>query len=307
MMPQFNSVKNLVLNYKNVTLGIFLFVIGLFKKVCLADVLSLSVLNGYTSDANITILEAWLIFFAYTFQIYFDFSGYTDMALGIAKVFNIELPLNFNSPLKAVSVSDFWRRWHMTLGRLLKDLVYIPLGGNRRGKLRVYFNLFFTFLLCGIWHGARWNYVIYGIIQGVGVCIDKFFSNFSFKLPVKIAIAITFLFACFSFVFFRAETFEQAQRIFTAMFNVNSFVLPSLHSADLIFDFQKSNIYPYITFMLSIILVFFSKNSIEIIDSLDIKNKKVALQYAFIFSVLFICSFIRILLVSYSEFIYFNF
>ena len=136
MMPQFKKLKNKVINYKNISLGIFIFSIGLFKKVVIADTLSNLVNLGYSQVETLTLVEAWATSLSYTFQLYFDFSGYVDMAIGIALLFNIKLPINFNSPYKALNIQDFWRRWHITLTRFLRDYIYIPLGGNRLGGVK---------------------------------------------------------------------------------------------------------------------------------------------------------------------------
>ncbi|MCK5537730.1 MAG: MBOAT family protein, partial [Bacteroidales bacterium] len=144
MMPQFASRWNLVKRYKNIALGLFIFSIGLFKKVVIADTFAIWATNGFDNTEVLTFIEAWATSLSYTFQLYFDFSGYTDMAIGAALLFNIRLPINFNSPYKALDIQDFWKRWHITLSRFLKDYIYIPLGGNRKGNFRTYENLMIT-------------------------------------------------------------------------------------------------------------------------------------------------------------------
>ncbi|MFW2526219.1 MBOAT family O-acyltransferase, partial [Aliarcobacter butzleri] len=136
MMPQFASKYNWVKNYRNIALGLFIFSIGLFKKVVIADTFAVWANAGFDTATTLNLIEAWATSLSYTFQLYFDFSGYTDMAIGISLMFNIKLPINFNSPYKALSIQDFWRRWHMTLSRFLRDYLYIPLGGNRKGNIR---------------------------------------------------------------------------------------------------------------------------------------------------------------------------
>ena len=162
MMPQFANVRNKVKNYRNIAIGLFIFSIGLFKKVVIADTFALWATAGFDNAEVLTLLEAWATSLSYTFQLYFDFSGYTDMAIGIALLFNIKLPINFNSPYKALDIQDFWRRWHMTLSRFLKDYIYIPLGGSRKGNYRTYTNLMGTFIIGGLWHGAGWTFVFWG-------------------------------------------------------------------------------------------------------------------------------------------------
>lgn len=154
MMPQFANLRRKKIHYKNISIGLFLFSMGLFKKVCVADFFAHFANYGFDSASNLSLLDAWVSSLSYTFELYFDFSGYTDMAIGISYMFNIVLPLNFNSPYKATNIGDFWHRWHMTLSRFLRDYIYIPLGGNRVGEARLYVNLFLVFLIGGIWHGA---------------------------------------------------------------------------------------------------------------------------------------------------------
>ena len=162
MMPQFYARRNWLKDYNNISLGLFIFSLGIVKKVLIADTFAKWATAGFDYSATLHFLEAWAASLSYTFQIYFDFSGYTDMAIGAALLFNIRLPINFNSPYKALDIQDFWRRWHMTLSRFLRDYLYIPLGGNRKGVPRTYLNIFITFLFGGLWHGASWMFVIWG-------------------------------------------------------------------------------------------------------------------------------------------------
>jgi D-alanyl-lipoteichoic acid acyltransferase DltB (MBOAT superfamily) len=173
MMPQFSSKWNMLKNYKNISAGLFIFSIGLFKKVVIADQFAQWANAGFNNAQVLNLLEAWATSLSYTFQMYFDFSGYTDMAIGAALLFNIKLPINFNSPYKATSIQDFWRRWHITLSRFLRDYIYIPLGGNRRGEFRTYSNLMVTFLLGGLWHGAGWTFVFWGFLHGVALVLHR--------------------------------------------------------------------------------------------------------------------------------------
>ncbi len=157
-----------------IVLGIFVFAIGIFKKVGIADVLSPVVREGFDVQQSLTFVEAWLSSLAFTFQLYFDFSGYSDMAIGIALMFNIKLPQNFNSPYKAVSIQDFWHRWHMTLSQFLTKYVYISLGGNRKGITRTYVNIMIVFLISGLWHGAGWTFIFWGISARISFCRSSF-------------------------------------------------------------------------------------------------------------------------------------
>ena len=193
MMPQFASVKNYAKNYKNIALGLFIFSIGLFKKVIIADTFAVWANAGFDTATTLNLIEAWATSLSYTFQLYFDFSGYTDMAIGVSLMFNIKLPINFNSPYKALSIQDFWRRWHITLSRFLRDYLYIPLGGNRKGEIRTYTNLITTFLLGGFWHGAGWTFIVWGALHGIALAIHRAWQSLGFKMNKILAWFITFI------------------------------------------------------------------------------------------------------------------
>ncbi|MBA1333501.1 alginate O-acetyltransferase, partial [Candidatus Endoriftia persephone str. Guaymas] len=175
MLPQFKEGKTYKLNHFNITIGISYFLVGLFKKVVIADNLSVLASPVFSAAENGEVLHFFEVaegVIAYTFQLYFDFSGYSDMAVGIARLFGIRLPLNFNSPYKAENIIDFWRRWHITLSRFLRDYIYIPLGGNRKGRSRRHINLMATMLLGGLWHGAGWTFVFWGALHGFYLIIN---------------------------------------------------------------------------------------------------------------------------------------
>ncbi|WP_059050119.1 MBOAT family O-acyltransferase [Paenibacillus senegalimassiliensis] len=219
MMPQFDRVRSKHIIPGNVARGLFVFCIGLFKKVVIADTLAPIATQGFDVSSGLGFIEAWTTSLAYTFQLYFDFSGYSDMAIGIALLFNIKLPINFNSPYKAVSIQDFWSRWHMTLSRFLKDYIYIPLGGNRKGTYRTYFNLIATFLIGGFWHGAGWTFIIWGLLHGVAQVSQRLWQRTGIALPRWCGWLITFLFINATWVFFRAKTWDDALKVFRGMFS----------------------------------------------------------------------------------------
>jgi D-alanyl-lipoteichoic acid acyltransferase DltB (MBOAT superfamily) len=225
MMPQFADKKNTKINYHNIAAGLFIFGMGLFKKVIIADTFAVWATKGFDLSQNLDMIQAWITSLSYTFQLYFDFSGYTDMAIGIALLFNIKLPINFYSPYKAASIQDFWRRWHMTLSRFLKDYIYIPLGGNRKSEIRTYVNLFATFLLGGIWHGAGWTFVVWGAMHGFALMVHRFWQKFNIRMNKILAWFITFNFINFSWVFFRAKDFDDAIKVLKGMF-AGTIVLP---------------------------------------------------------------------------------
>ncbi len=224
MMPQFEDISNRNFNTDNFAKGISLFALGLAKKVLLADVLALPVNYGFNNAYLLDTPSTLLMILAYTFEIYFDFSGYSDMAMGLGKMFNIELPMNFNSPYKACSVKELWQRWHMTLSRFFIQYVYIPLGGSRRSRPRTLFNIFMVFFLSGLWHGANWTYVAWGTMQGLLVVWDNLgiigVKGSNDKLPAKFYIprwlgwTVTFSFFNLSLFFFRSESMTQAFQMF---------------------------------------------------------------------------------------------
>jgi alginate O-acetyltransferase complex protein AlgI len=226
LIPQFNHPRTFIFSHKNFALGLTIFSLGLAKKVLIADHLSPWVVPVFSHADSVGFIEAWVGALSYTFQLYFDFSGYSDMAIGLALMFNISLPINFDSPYKALSISDFWRRWHITLSHFLRDYLYIPLGGNRRGKSRRYINLMVAMLLGGLWHGAGWTYVVWGGLHGLYLCIDHGWKQLKINLPKIIGWSITFLAVVFAWVLFRAHTFHEAIEIIKAMLGMKGIVLP---------------------------------------------------------------------------------
>jgi len=221
MMPQFADRKNSRIQSRNIAAGLYLFFIGLFKKVIIADTFARWANMGFDQSVNLGMIESWITSFSYSFQLYFDFSGYTDMALGLALMFNIKLPFNFNSPYRATDIQDFWRRWHMTLSRFLKNYLYIPLGGNRKGESRTLVNLLITFILGGIWHGAGWTFVFWGFLHGIGTVIQRLWKKTNIVIPRPIAWLITFNFVNFAWIFFRAKTWQDAIKVIKGMFIYN--------------------------------------------------------------------------------------
>ncbi|MDN5087349.1 MBOAT family O-acyltransferase [Aliarcobacter butzleri] len=312
MMPQFASKYNWVKNYRNIALGLFIFSIGLFKKVVIADTFAVWANAGFDTATTLNLIEAWATSLSYTFQLYFDFSGYTDMAIGISLMFNIKLPINFNSPYKALSIQDFWRRWHMTLSRFLRDYLYIPLGGNRKGNIRTYVNLVTTFLLGGLWHGAGWTFIIWGLLHGIALAIHRFWQSLGFRMNKILAWFITFNFINITWIFFRAKDFESAMKVLGSMFFFDNVVLPSIFFKKLAFLENYGIKFDEVTrsisggsdllnlTLVSMIIVFFFKNSMQL------KDKFKSNIFILVFTVfLFVYSMFS--LNKFSEFLYFNF
>ena len=213
----------------NIVSGLALIGVGLFKKACVADNLAVHA-NGFFASvhggSSPGLLEAWAGTLAYTFQIYFDFSGYSDMAIGLAWIFGIHLPANFFSPYKATSIIDFWRRWHMTLSRFLRDYLYIPLGGNRRGPVRRWINVALTMLIGGLWHGASWNFVIWGGLHGALLALNHAARYVGLRLPRSLGWVLTITAVTLGWVVFRTTDLDAASRVYAGLVGLNGIVIP---------------------------------------------------------------------------------
>lgn len=306
VMSQYQDDKNRFFNIDNFAKGIFIFCIGLFKKAVLADSIVLIVDTGFSYELNsLSFGGAWATSLAYTMQIFFDFSGYSDMAIGLGKMMNIDLPVNFYSPYKSKSITEFWQRWHITLGRSLAVLIYYPLGGNRKGYVRTCINLFLVFLVSGIWHGAAWTFIIWGIAHGMVRVLEKIFEKQLPKIPSFIRVFFTFMFVNAAWVLFRAGTMEKAMIILKKMF------IPENISFDRIGQLATDGIltYPdivqtiYVIGFIAILMILsigMPKNSIDYYNNFKPKTK-----YAVVSAILFSISVIHIS--KAGAFIYFNF
>ena len=238
IMPQFRQLETYRPDYRNLAIGLSIFAIGLFKKVNLADGFAPDVTPAFkaaSAGAALGLVDAWRGALAYTLQLYFDFSGYCDMAIGVSLLFGITLPLNFNSPYQATGIVDFWRRWHMTLSRFLRDYLYIPLGGNRQGTMRRYLNLFLTMLLGGLWHGANWTFVAWGALHGLYLMAEHAVGARRSQAPSpglrpiwarSLSSAATFFLVVVGWVFFRAEDLTSGVRFLAAMAGLNGLGSP---------------------------------------------------------------------------------
>jgi D-alanyl-lipoteichoic acid acyltransferase DltB (MBOAT superfamily) len=256
VMPQFANPAIYRLDLEDLAVGITIFVLGLCKKVLLADYIApyaTPVFQAAVDGVPLTFYEAWAGALAYSFQLYFDFSGYSDMAIGAARMFGIKLPLNFDSPYKAVNIIDFWRRWHITLSNFLRDYLYIPLGGNRKGEFRRNINLMITMLLGGLWHGAGWTFVFWGGLHGLYLIINHQWRSLRKLLGYDLkksqwwsrglGCLVTFLAVVVAWVFFKAENMNAAIAMLQTMTGANGFslsaspssVVPSIKSILLIF------------------------------------------------------------------------
>jgi alginate O-acetyltransferase complex protein AlgI len=314
MMPQFVSIRNKAKNYKNIALGLFILSIGLFKKVVIADTFAIWATAGFDTATTLNLFEAWFTSLSYTFQLYFDFSGYTDMAIGAALLFNIRLPINFNSPFKATGIIDFWQRWHITLSRFITTYIYTPL-------VRSFDNLtfhkamiatFITFLIAGLWHGASWMFVIFGGLHGLALVVNNYWKKTKIKINKILAWFITFNFVNITMVFFRAEEWDDAIKVLSSMFSLDNIMLPSVFKSALPFlnkygvefGLYTQNIqgrsFTFLFLFIGLIVVLFCENSSKKLD-----NFKLNFINSFIFVMAFTISFYK--LSGYSEFLYFRF
>jgi len=315
MMPQFANVRNKVKNYKNIAIGLFIFSIGLFKKVVIADTFAVWATQGFDVATTLNLFEAWATSLSYTFQLYFDFSGYTDMAIGAALLFNIKLPINFNSPYKATGMIDFWQRWHITLSNFITTYIYTPIvrSFDRLTFHKAMFATVITFLIAGLWHGASWMFIIFGGLHGLGLIINHYWKKRKIKLNVVLAWFITFNFVNITFVFFRAKEWDDAVKVLGSMFSLDNIVLPnflasklaSLSKYGIEFGALATNLSAagkdlIIWLLIGFILILVFKNSMD-----KLKLFKPSAINSFVFIMAFTISLYK--LSGYSEFLYFRF
>ena len=319
MMPQFANVRNKVKNYKNIAIGLFIFSIGLFKKVVIADTFAVWATQGFDVATTLNLFEAWATSLSYTFQLYFDFSGYTDMAIGAALLFNIKLPINFNSPYKATGMIDFWQRWHITLSNFITTYIYTPIvrSFDRLTFHKAMFATVITFLIAGLWHGASWMFIIFGGLHGLGLIINHYWKKRKIKLNVVLAWFITFNFVNITFVFFRAKEWDDAVKVLGSMFSLDNIVLPDKLENKLSFlsnygiefgawagGISGSN-YTAIVIILAFLVILIFKNSIQIVKLNEKFNptRIKALYFGFLLAI----SILYMYASTHTEFIYFNF
>lgn len=315
VMTDYESADKKKINLDNVSRGLFIFLIGLVKKIVIADTFAIWVTDGFANYESLTFMEAWFVIIAYTVQLYFDFSGYCDMAIGLALMFNIHIPVNFNSPYKARNIHEFWRRWHMTLNRFLTKYVYFPLGGSRKGELITWLNILIVFFISGFWHGAGWTFIIWGMLHGIGSVVLRIVKKYTnIQLPFLFSWFITFLFIVLARVYFRSESVSQAHHMFGTLFTpdwesvVNFFTIPPEifdTASDIeVFGFALNT--PSIligALIITLAICFFAKNSIQLLESFTFSWKQI-----WLIQLLAILLFATMFFVKKSSvFIYFNF
>ena len=306
MLPQFAKTRKSI-DYALFDDGLFLFSCGLAKKCFVADTIAILADVGFDSKTVLTMGEAWIVTLAFTLQLYFDFSGYCDMAAGIARFFGIILPLNFNSPYKSANFQEFWRRWHITLGRFMTNYLYIPLGGNRHGTYRTLFNLFLVFIASGFWHGAGWLFLLWGMLHGICIIVHRiwcqhFAKKCKINIPNSLSIAVTFLLCNLFWIFFRSKSFARALSICGSLMNfkhcrwlTSSFCRTIDNSG----NYTTSKL--LVLMSIALLVVFILPNSSEM---LDILKKYRVLRFALTVG-LFVLGFLC--LGQDSPFLYFNF
>lgn len=317
MMPQMDTVKTNPLRLDgDIFSGLLLFTIGLFKKVIIADALAEfanPLFNADLINYVPTAWESWTATFAYTGQIYFDFSGYCDMAMGLALLFGINLPINFFSPYKSRNISEFWRNWHITLGRFLRDYLYIPLGGNRVGMMAQMRNVIVVMFLGGLWHGANWTFVIWGLVHGAMLAVHAAFTKLtSITIPKPAAMALTFLCVAITWILFRADDLTDAIIILKSLDNFDIARLPDFYDAPFIFTGTEllglTSFQAFYWLGFAALLAFGFPNSIQIKDKLS-TSLSPALKHGVIG--LLLATIIILMMINAcketNEFIYFNF
>lgn len=269
MFKQFNNETLRAVNWQNLSSGLVLFTIGLIKKVLIADQLSPYVGNGFSSTATLDCLTAWLTAISYMLQLYFDFSGYSDMAVGLSKMMNFDIPINFNSPYRATSIINFWQRWHMSLTNAITACVYMPI--IRRLKTRTLKHTviaaFISFFIVGIWHGAGWTFVIFALLNAGAIVVNYIWKFYKREMPEPIARVLLLLYVLLTMVFFRAETVTDAINVVAAMFGSTVLVFPQkivTLAAAFNVELTVGNVpgaLPKLTFLIAILIVAFCPNS----------------------------------------------
>jgi D-alanyl-lipoteichoic acid acyltransferase DltB (MBOAT superfamily) len=316
LSPQFAGIAEQRLG-PHVAIGLTFFAIGLFKKVVLADSIARYVGPVFSRPETVTALEAWLGVLSYTMQIYFDFSGYSDMAIGLARMFGIKFPVNFASPYQATSIVDFWRRWHITLSLFLRDYLYIPLGGNRHGRTRRYLNLAVTMVLGGLWHGAAWTFVVWGALHGAYLIVNHawiavrttLFPAIEDRGAYRLACRfVTFAAVVVAWTFFRADSVQSATQILQAMVGARGFALPLAWHAGAMRDQVLA-----VAFMIAIVM--WAPNSQELVDRFRMQNQFISIgsgrlstvAAAVVVGIGWVTAALWLYFATSTEFIYYNF
>ena len=308
MMPQFANIRNHCIDHKNIYVGLVLLGIGLFKKAVIADQFAVWVATGYADTQGLSLIGAWALSLGFTMQVVFDFTAYSDMAIGIGLMFNIRLPINFYSSLKATNIGEFWDRWHLTLTAFLRQYVYFPLGGNRRGFARANVNIFIVFMIAGIWHGSGWNFFMWGLLQGSANVLWRIWKALGLSMPALPGWFLTFNLINVICVYFRAPTFSDSTNVLKGMAGLNG-VAPSGVPGDTLTNTPLSVLlveiggdWQYLLWIsAAFLLALGTRNAMEIASTV-----RVSMRTAFYTGCLIGVSLL-ISLERSDEFIYFNF
>ena len=308
MMKQFNDPELRRINWANTSRGLTLFVIGLVKKVIIADSLSPYVGLGYSHTSELDCFTAWLTAISYMLQLYFDFSGYSDMAVGLSRMMNLEIPINFNSPYRAAGMINFWQRWHISLTNAITACVYMPIVKyfKTRTLMHTVTASFIAFFIVGIWHGAGWTFVIFAILNAVGVIVNYVWKYYKHSMSKVTAHIVTLLYVLFTMVFFRASTVQDAINVFKAMFGMTEIVYPqkivtlASHFGLNIPVGDVPGTLPKIVFVIAILLVAFCPNSNQLI-----KNFQPSYTWLAVTTIGFLLAFL--FMTQPTEFLYFQF
>lgn len=289
MIPQFQKLRNKFIHYENIKLGLFIFSIGLFKKVVLADNLATYANPGFTSPDTLTLFSAWQTSLSYSFQLYFDFSGYADMAIGVALLFNIKLPINFNSPFQSTNIIDFWNKWHITLTKFITSYIYTPIvrSFSSFSFHKAMFATFVSIFIAGIWHGAGWTFVAYGVLHGIALIVNHYWRKTKIQLNKYVAWLLFFMFINIAFIVFRSNTLEDAFSIIFALINFA--------------NIGSVNLTAFTLITASLLITTSLKNTSNYLND-NIKASRVSLLFSII-----IFSLSIIFLSQPTEFIYFQF
>jgi D-alanyl-lipoteichoic acid acyltransferase DltB (MBOAT superfamily) len=312
IVPQFEDKQKSLINYRNIALGLFLLFLGLVKKAGIADTFAVWANAGYASAGPLTFFDAWATSLSYTFQLYFDFSGYTDMALGSALLFNIVLPFNFNSPYKATNIQDFWERWHMSLTRWFREYLYLPLAWRLRsyGRLGSYLTLFTVFTLIGLWHGGAWTFIALGVVHAIAMTTHRFWKeSVKISIPAPIGWLLTFIFVNSAWILFRSTSITQALSLYASMLGLHGLgkqtLLFAAHERYVVAkthlplpDLFAREVVIWILIFLFVVLVFENSNVLK---------KRFSTTFFYGGVTLLLYAFGTMSLSGFSEFLYFNF
>lgn len=314
MMPQFDRLRNKVINYRNLSIGCYLFFIGLFKKIIIADGFAQIVASGFDKTTSLNFIEGWVTSLSYMMQIYYDFSGYSDMAVGIGLLFNIVLPWNFNSPYKSVNIIEFWKRWHITLANFITTYLYTPIL-RATGSItfsRSLLAIFIAMIISGIWHGAGWTFILWGACHGVALVVNHYWRRKRIFMPKFLAWLLTFLFINFTFVIFRAKDIHRAYNVFKSMLGAGVPVLGGGLDKITLSDFTHGYLWKalliniqgrdatFTTLLVVLVFTFATKNSIYLANTFKPDWKR------FVF-LLAITMYSLLNMGKVTEFLYFQF